>query len=194
MAADSTVSLASLLQKDGVHFLNSAYESLFHRPLDADGRRTYCALLRAGFSKTHILHNLVKSQEGRGLGLSLPGLTLRVWMERLLPPPFVRRALGLHVPDAASALVLADVDDLRASLQALEASHRQANEGGRFRRALALTQRHQARERQRCWPRSCTTLGSPTALRMSCTGLSRNCLNRFDTTRLRPGKLLIWRI
>lgn len=130
MNEHNAFSLDFFVQKEGVQFLHSAYAALFGRPLDVEGRRTYCASMRAGFSKIHILYSLVNSPEGKSLGLSLPGLTLRYWMERMLPPPFIRRVLGMPVPDPSWALLFADLDALHYRIETLENAYwHEAGEG-----------------------------------------------------------------
>lgn len=128
MSEDLTIPLDPLLKKEGVQFLQHAYDSLFRRTLDPNGQRTYCGAMRAGFSKTHILYNMVNSPEGKSLGVSVPGLTIRYWVERMLPPPFVRRILGFPVPDSSAALLFADLDALHSQVYSLETSYHRIEE------------------------------------------------------------------
>lgn len=80
-------SLSELLALHDRRFLESAYQTLFHREPDNDGIATYLRLLRSGVSKYRILDTLRNSPEGLRCDINLPGLdlALRRYRRTLIP-------------------------------------------------------------------------------------------------------------
>lgn len=109
--------VSELVALNGAAFVATVYRVLLNREVDPDGARTYLGLLRAGWSKTHVLTVLAKSAEARSVGCVLPGLKQvthnyakaerRSWggwycrnilgMESDLPADRERRALFFHI-------------------------------------------------------------------------------------------------
>jgi hypothetical protein len=54
-----------LSEKQGLEFLNCAYQVLLGRDIDADGEKTYIAQLRRGLPRVHVLAQLLGSEEYR---------------------------------------------------------------------------------------------------------------------------------
>lgn len=76
--------VAALLEADGPNFVRTAYLTLLCRKPDPSGRESAEDFLRRGGRKIDLVWSLAKSEEGRGLGVEVPGLA----------SAFRRRALG----------------------------------------------------------------------------------------------------
>ena len=55
-------------------FVKTAYVSVLDRKADPEGLALYAGLLKQGWSRSYVLCELLNSDEGRGLAVSLPGL------------------------------------------------------------------------------------------------------------------------
>lgn len=63
-----------LLALNGANFVATVYQVLLNREVDPDGARTYLNLLRAGWTKLHVVTALANSDEARRVNRALPGL------------------------------------------------------------------------------------------------------------------------
>ena len=64
-----------LLVLNGAIFVATVYKVLLNREVDPDGARTYLNLLRAGWTKLHVITALAKSEEAQRVGRGLAGLS-----------------------------------------------------------------------------------------------------------------------
>lgn len=68
-------SVNDLLVLNGAIFVATVYRVLLNREVDPDGARTYLNLLRAGWTKLHVITALAKSEEARRVARTLSGLS-----------------------------------------------------------------------------------------------------------------------
>jgi hypothetical protein len=68
-------SVNDLMVLNGAIFVATVYRVLLNREVDPDGARTYLNLLRAGWTKLHVITALAKSEEAQRVGRGLAGLS-----------------------------------------------------------------------------------------------------------------------
>jgi len=84
---DRDVSLKSLVELDGEAFVRNAYRRLLGREVDAAALEQHLGSLKLGMPKEVVLGRIRFSDEGRRLGVEVPGLELRY---SVLEPIWVR--------------------------------------------------------------------------------------------------------
>ena len=74
--ATTEVTWHELREKQGIEFLQCAYQAMLGRDADPDGIKTYLALLRNGTPRVHILEQLLQSSEFSARHLRFQGSPL----------------------------------------------------------------------------------------------------------------------
>jgi O-antigen chain-terminating methyltransferase len=78
-------------------FIDFAYRAILLRPPDQDGFSTYLSHLRSGTSKEEILYILRESAEGRVAGITVKGLSRRIFWMRASRLPVVGGLVALGI-------------------------------------------------------------------------------------------------
>lgn len=95
---------ADLASFSGEKFIENCYWRLLHREADPSGRAGYLSLLEAGVDKATIIEDILRSDEGRGVGEKVGGLWSRSIQKKLERWPFFGILLPIQTGDTAKAL------------------------------------------------------------------------------------------
>ena len=102
---DGSYHLNDFLPYDDAAFVHAAFWAVLQREVDADGLKSYLAMLRDGASKVEILGRLRESPEGRLRRARIDGLSLAYGLDTISRWPVIGRFVGivlavLNLPNA----------------------------------------------------------------------------------------------
>lgn len=105
------MSVNDLLSRNGLFFLQSAYQTILLRDIDENGQIHYLARMRAGCRKYDVIADLAKSKEAQKIGAVIPGLknylSRHWWADIFVIGWIVRRFYDVERNDSISRQIRA---------------------------------------------------------------------------------------